>query len=85
MAFSGAVNAADYMMNDEVTLREVVKRFSADVAKGVVTGVAVQGTVLLGSSAAALAGFSIPVAGQVALFAFACFGIGYAVSCFRVL
>lgn len=80
IAFSGAVNAADYMMNDEVTLREVVKRFSADVAKGVATGVIAQGTVVFGSGVAAMAGFYIPVAGQVALFAFACFGIGYLVS-----
>ncbi|WP_299491286.1 hypothetical protein [uncultured Shewanella sp.] len=80
IAFSGAVNAADYMMNDEVTLREVVKRFSADVAKGVVTGLAAQGSVVAISTLAAFMGLTIPVVGQVFLFAVACFYIGDGVS-----
>lgn len=80
IAFSGAVNAADYMMNDEVTLREVVKRFSADVAKGVATGVIAQSFVVGGTYALSTVGFMVPVVGQVAFFAVACFIIGYKIS-----
>ncbi|EXJ25150.1 hypothetical protein [Vibrio parahaemolyticus] len=38
--FSSAVNAVDYMLHDEKTLSEVVGQLTADVAKGVVAGVA---------------------------------------------
>lgn len=47
IVFSGAINAVDYMLHDEKTLGEVVGRFSGDVAKGIVTGIAAQGAALL--------------------------------------
>ncbi|WP_299011176.1 hypothetical protein [uncultured Shewanella sp.] len=80
IAFSGAVNAADYMMNDEATLREVVKRFSADVIKGVVSGVGAQAFVVGANAGAVAFGVSVPIAGQILLFAISCYLIGLKVS-----
>ncbi|WP_029804482.1 hypothetical protein, partial [Vibrio parahaemolyticus] len=57
--FSSAVNAVDYMLHDEKTLSEVVGQLTADVAKGVVAGVAAQGVLLVARAGAGiLFGFS---------------------------
>ena len=77
--FSGAVNAVDYMLHDEKTLGEVVGQFSADVAKGVVTGVIAQGFTLLVSGVIATF-FAPPTVAVLGVFAIAAFGIGFVVS-----
>ncbi|WP_240474070.1 hypothetical protein [Salinivibrio socompensis] len=77
--FSGAVNAVDYMLHDEKTLGEVVGQFSADVAKGVVTGVIAQGFTLLVSGVIATF-VAPPTVAVLGVFAIAAFGIGFVVS-----
>ena len=48
LAFSGAVNAVDYMLHDEKTLGEVVGQYTADISKGIVAGVIAQGITIMG-------------------------------------
>ncbi|EPP5327807.1 hypothetical protein ACUSRP_001581 [Vibrio alginolyticus] len=79
--FSSAVNAVDYMLHDEKTLSEVVGQLTADVAKGVVAGVAAQGVLLVARAGAGiLFGFSLPAAVGLGLFVYSAFKIGGYVS-----
>lgn len=79
--FSSAVNAVDYMLHDEKTLSEVVGQLTADVAKGVVAGVAAQGVLLVARAGAGiLFGFSLPAAVGLGLFVYSAFRIGGYVS-----
>ena len=81
LVFSGAVNAVDYIMHDEKTLGEVVGQYSADVAKGVVAGVAAQGfTLVIGGISAFAFGATLPVAVGLSVFAVSAFVIGGYVS-----
>ncbi|HAS6130787.1 TPA: hypothetical protein I7133_20700 [Vibrio vulnificus] len=81
LVFSGAVNAVDYMLHDEKTLSEVVGQLTADVAKGVVAGVAAQGVLLVARAGAGiLFGFSLPAAVGLGLFVYSAFKIGGYVS-----
>ncbi|MBS9935971.1 hypothetical protein ACXP2N_01090 [Vibrio alginolyticus] len=79
--FSSAVNAVDYMLHDEKTLSEVVGQLTADVAKGVIAGVAAQGVLLVARAGAGiLFGFSLPAAVGLGLFVYSAFKIGGYVS-----
>ncbi|GLT20213.1 hypothetical protein GCM10007938_39960 [Vibrio zhanjiangensis] len=81
LVFSGAVNAVDYILHDEKTLGEVVGQYSADVAKGVVAGIAAQGfTLVIGGIAAFAFGATLPVAIGLSVFAVSAFVIGGYVS-----
>ena len=64
LVFSGAVNAIDYLLNDEITLGEVVGRFSADMVKGIAAAAIAQGAgglaVILGApTAVAIGGIAV--------------------------
>ncbi|WP_299142821.1 cell envelope integrity protein TolA [uncultured Vibrio sp.] len=80
LVFSGAVNAVDYMLHDEKTLGEVVGRFTADISKGVVTGVLAQGATLILKSGLTLAFTTPPTALLLGFFAISAFYIGKKVS-----
>ncbi len=80
VAFSGAVNAVDYMLHDDKTLGEVVGQFSADVAKGVVAGVVAQGVTLVAKGAVGFLFATPPTAAVLGFFAIMAFGIGLVVS-----
>uniref|UniRef100_UPI0007C5AFDC hypothetical protein n=1 Tax=Aliivibrio fischeri TaxID=668 RepID=UPI0007C5AFDC len=81
IAFSGAINAVDYMMHDEKTLGEVVGQFSGDVAVGVVGGIIAQGlTLLVRGVVIAVWGVTAPASVTMAAFAFTCFFIGKGLS-----
>ena len=80
IVFSGAVNSVDYMLSDEKSLGEVVGQFSADVAKGVVAGVAAQGIVVGAVGTFAILGATLPTAIALGIFAFSSFIIGGIIS-----
>jgi hypothetical protein len=80
LVFSGAVNSVDYMLHDEKTLGEVVRQFTTDISKGIVTGVLAQGVTLILRSSIALAFTTPPTALLLGFFAISAFYIGKKVS-----
>ncbi|WP_063658144.1 hypothetical protein [Aliivibrio fischeri] len=80
IAFSGAINAVDYMMNDEKILGEVIGQFFGDVAVGVVGGIIAQGVVISVVGGLAVFGVTAPVSATMAAFAVVSFIVGIGLS-----
>jgi hypothetical protein len=68
------------MLHDEKTLGEVVRQFTTDISKGIVTGVLAQGVTLILRSSIALAFTTPPTALLLGFFAISAFYIGKKVS-----
>ena len=75
LAFSGAVNAVDYMLHDEKTLGEVVGQYTADISKGIVAGVIAQGITIMGVATLSTV-FVVPAAVTLGIFAVSAFIVG---------